>query len=151
MSPIEIRNPVWNGGKRYVSVRKDRLSDEHNFIEITAKDKNKRRIYDNYFYVPKAMLKDCETKKYNWGEAYILYINDLDSVRFWGTVAWDGKYEGEKSFCRSTLEYLVSGCEDYLDRWNEREPYVACASMEAGEHSVNLTDYVKEQLTRKAA
>jgi hypothetical protein len=143
MSPIQIKEPVWNGGARYVSVRKDRLKSKHNYIEILAKNKKGERIYPNYFYVPAEMVSSFEVKKYHWGEAFIVPLSELNSVNFWFTIGFD---EDEYTKSRDTLENLVFGVKDYLDKWESRDAWLISASMEAGKHSVDLTGYVRGEL-----
>ena len=147
MKAINIHEPVWNGGNPYLSVKTDRISKGSNFVESDYKNKHGERTFPHIYYLPSSYCKEVHNER--WGEAYHIYLNDLETVRFWFTIAWDGENEGEFTSNRPTYEYMVAGIKEYLNKWSKRSAYLECCSLETAKktHYVDLTSYVKEKLS----
>lgn len=151
MNRIQMNEPVWNGGDSYFSIRTDRITDKHVFINCDYKDKRGNVEFPYAFYADSDAIKTQKVYTERWGKAYRLYLGELEKVYFYFTIAWDGygeEGEGEFTSFRPTYEDMVESIEYYLDKYKDREAYLECCSMETSKktHVVDLTGYVKGKL-----
>lgn len=146
MNRIKMNEPVWNGGDSYFSIRTDRINDKHVFIECDYRDKQGNVQFPYAFYCDGDEVKTQKIYKERWGNAYRLYLGDLERVYYYFTIAWDwdGTDEGEVTYSRLTYKDMVESIQYYLDKYEERGAYLECCSMETSEksHVVELTNYV---------
>ena len=144
--PILIHEPVWNGGRPYLSVKTDRISKGPNFVECDYTNKHGDRTFPLIYYIPSTYCDKVYNEK--WGKAYHVYLNELETCQFWFTIRWDGKFEGEKTSNRPRLHQMIEGISDYLIEWRERDAYLDCCSLQTSDKTyyVSLTDYAKKEL-----
>lgn len=76
--PIKV--PIWNGGNRCVGLKLDRLGD-HNEVTIGYKNKDGVYLYPDTYYFAGKRRKDFQVKKYQWGEALIVPIKELEILQ----------------------------------------------------------------------
>jgi len=77
---INIRAPIWNGGKRCIGIADYRLPHENSIVEIAIGYTNKEgmKIYPNKFYVDKAKLIKYPVMHVKDTKLYIIPIADLE-------------------------------------------------------------------------
>lgn len=151
MNRILINEPVWNGGRPYVSIKKSKITDTHVFVECDYKDKNGSRTFPHIYYMNGDEIRQKKVHTERWGKAYHLEFGEMETVRFWFTIGWDGEEEGEYTTNRPTYDLMVEGIKDYLIKWRERDAYLVSCAMETSKktHSNNLTDLVKQKINEE--
>ena len=151
MKPIVIHEPVWNGGRTKVSIKESRIHPGNNFLVCDYRNKNGDRTFPHVYYLPSSYCTTIHTER--WGKAYHVYLDDLETVAFWFTVAWTGEADGEYSTSRYTFDDMVEGIKDYLNKWDGRGAWLECCSLETSNksHHVDLTGFVKAILDKEAS
>ena len=143
MNRIAMKKPVWNGGDSYFSIRVDKITDRHVFIECDYKDKKGNEVFPYAFYTDGDILREEEAYREKWGEAYRVYLRNAEKVFFFFTIAWDEE-DGEYTSNRPTFKDMRTAINHYLDKWRGRGAYLECCSMETSKktHVVDLKEYV---------
>ena len=83
----------------------------------------------------------------------------MDNRLYWATISWDGvldkdgrfipESEGNFTFTRDRLSYLIEGVEEYLEKWKARDAYLDTASEEKGADYKDLTSLIKSELQKR--
>lgn len=80
--PIEIRTPIWNGGKRCVGIAEWRLrGKEFVLVRITYRNKNGELIYPGVYEISTMKLWSCPRQMMKNGVAVrVVPIEDMREV-----------------------------------------------------------------------
>ena len=143
MNLIKIEEPVWNGGKPYLSIRSDRVQGDDVFVRSTYKDKHQNPKFPNMFYIDGNAIRNTPIFKERWGQAYRVYPNDLPVILFYLTICWTIEGEdNEVTLIRSNYDDLLECAIESLEKYKARKPYIECAAAEStdGQYGADLTE-----------
>ena len=145
---IVMHEPVWNGGDPYFSIRTDRV-EKDTFIRCDYTKRDKSLAYPNPFWIDGKIVKQGAVFSESWGKAYRVHLSELERLTFWFTIAWEGEEEGEFSYSSPSFQDTCEAVKEYLAEYKEREAFLRCASAESITFSHNITEKVKDFLTKQ--
>ena len=73
-NPFKFKEPVWNGGKPYVTLKCDKVSGNGIHFIITYKDAYGNRKWPDLFYLSPERAEEMPIVNERWGKCYKLEL-----------------------------------------------------------------------------